>query len=208
MTSVSRHARSLPLAFALFAALVFMLLPERAASPLKRATTSLLAPGQKLAVGARQWAARRIELFQSQLASADEQLAAAEEIAELRRRKAELEEALAISLAHEHSLPATSGETRVSDAPFVRADLVPRARARPASAVFSREFRVARRRQRPTAAARRPRFRRRASECRSRTDLGSRKQRRTERRRFSRLPAARSPASWSTSARRQQRCNG
>ncbi|HVW38611.1 MAG TPA: hypothetical protein VHB99_14950, partial [Pirellulales bacterium] len=101
-----------------------MLLPERAASPLKRATTSLVAPGQMLAVGARQWAARRIELFQSRLASAEEQLAAAEEIAELRRRNSELEKALAIALAREASPLAESGEARAADAPLVRADLV------------------------------------------------------------------------------------
>lgn len=123
MTSVSRRAGSLPLASALIAAVVLMLLPERATAPLKHAMTSLLAPGQKLAVGARQWAARRIELFQSHLASAEEQLAAAEEIAELRRRKAELEAALAIALAHEPS-PTTSGKTRASAGPLVRADLV------------------------------------------------------------------------------------
>ena len=124
MTSVSRRAGSLPLASALIAAVVLMLLPERAASPLKHATNSLLAPGQKLAVGARHWAARRIELFQSHLAGVEEQLATAEEIAELRRRNSELETALAVALARERSTPTTPGETRLSDAPLVRADLV------------------------------------------------------------------------------------
>jgi hypothetical protein len=101
-----------------------MLLPDRATAPLKRATASVLAPGQRLAVGARQWAARRIEFFQRRLASADEQRAAAEEIAELRRRTAELETALAIALARDPSPPSASGELPTTTAPLVRADLV------------------------------------------------------------------------------------
>lgn len=135
MTNVERRALDVrgrragwmplaPVAPALVAALVLMLLPDRATAPLKRAAASVLAPGQRLAVGARQWAVRRIELFQRRLASAEEQLATADEIAGLRRRNSELETALAIAFAREPSPVKMPGETQTKDEPLVRADLV------------------------------------------------------------------------------------
>ncbi|HUY90872.1 MAG TPA: rod shape-determining protein MreC [Pirellulales bacterium] len=113
-----RRAGSLPLAKlapVLAAALVLMLLPDRATAPLKRVAAAVLAPGQTLAAGGRQWVARRLELWQWRLASADEQRATVEELAELRRRSSELETALALALARDSSPPAAPGEKRCQE---------------------------------------------------------------------------------------------
>ena len=104
------------LALVLVAALVCALLPERVTAPLKHAADSLLAPGQRLAASGRRHVARRIELWQMQLASAGDQRAAAEELAALRRRNAELEAALVLAAARDDS-PS-------HDTPLVGVDLV------------------------------------------------------------------------------------
>ena len=109
------------LALVLAAALVCALLPERVAAPLKRAADSLLAPGQRLAVAGRGQIARRIELWRWQLASAEDQRTAADELAALRRRNAELETALVLATARDES---PSHDAPSHDAPLVGVDLV------------------------------------------------------------------------------------
>lgn len=122
-----RRAGSLPrvrLAAALAIALGLMLLPDRATAPVKRLAAAALAPGQSLAADGRQRLIRRWELWQWQFAAAEAQRAAAEELAELRRRHAELATALSLALSRSANPPAAPGESTATGAPLLAADLV------------------------------------------------------------------------------------
>lgn len=127
-----RRAGSLPpagWAAAMALALGLMLLPDRATAPMKRFTAAALAPGQTLAADGRQRLARRLELWQWQIATADEQRAAAEELAELRRRNAELAAALSLAMEKRCQEPLIAiAQEKVPDtfysAPLLAADLV------------------------------------------------------------------------------------
>jgi cell shape-determining protein MreC len=106
-----------------------MLLPERWTAPVKSATAAVMAPGQKLAAHCRRAIARRLELWQWQLTAAEEQRAAAEELAALRRRNRELETAVSLALSREASEAASALESAPpmaehDRAPLVQTDLV------------------------------------------------------------------------------------
>ena len=128
MTSSNRFAwrrvRSLtwvPLALALTASLMLMLLPPRTTAPLKSAVALLLYPGQKLAIRCREQIAKTIGQFTEHLAAADEQQSLRAELVRLQQRSGELELALAAS-----RLRASVADSAHStaDLPLVRAALV------------------------------------------------------------------------------------
>jgi cell shape-determining protein MreC len=101
-----RRVPAVQLGLACGVALALALLPTSLSQPLKHAAQSVLRPGQIAAVEARAWCDRRVSAWRAGSASA-EQLAALESETEmLRRRNAQLTEALDIALSRREALAA------------------------------------------------------------------------------------------------------
>jgi cell shape-determining protein MreC len=128
MTSPNRYAwrrlRSLtwaPLALALAASTILMLLPPRTTAPLKSTVAELLSPGQKLGIRCREQVANTIGQFTERLAAVDEQQALRAELVLLRRRSEELELALAATRLEANAADSADSSGNL---PLVRAALV------------------------------------------------------------------------------------